>query len=96
MARVEWSEEAVLSLDRLIRTHALPADTKARLKRSLRPLAQFPLMGPSISARGHELRFVLGPWRWMIVVYAYFEAEDRVVVVAVEDGRSSTAVTAHR
>jgi plasmid stabilization system protein ParE len=96
VARVEWSEQAVRSLDRLIETHSLPADTRARLMRSVRPLERFPLLGPAVHARGHELRFIVGPWRWMIVVYAHFEGEDRVVIVSVEDGRSSTATTAHR
>jgi hypothetical protein len=96
VARVEWSEQAVRSVDRLIATHSLPADTRARLVRSARPLERFPLLGPAVHARGHELRFILGPWRWMIVVYAYFESEDCVVIVSVEDGRSSTATTAHR
>jgi len=96
LPRVEWSEEAVRSLDRLIQTHSLPADTKARLKRSVRPLRRFPLIGPAVHARGHELRFIVGPWRWLIVVYVYFEDEDRVVILSVEDGRSSTATTARR
>jgi plasmid stabilization system protein ParE len=96
VARVEWSEQAVRSLDQLIATHSLPSDTKARLIRSVRPLERFPLLGPAVHARRHELRFILGPWRWMVVVYAYFEGEDRVVIVSVEDGRSSTAATAHR
>lgn len=96
MARVEWSAEAVRSLDRLIRTHILAEDTRKRVRHSLQPLEDFPLLGPALGARRQDLRFVLGPWRWMIVVYAYFEDEDRVVVVAVEDGRSSAAATATR
>lgn len=94
MAQVEWSEQAVRSLDRLIGTHSLPADTKARLKESVRPLQRFPLLGPAVPTHGHELRFIVGPWRWMIVVYVCYEDEDRVVIVSVEDGRSSTATTA--
>jgi plasmid stabilization system protein ParE len=93
MARVEWSEQALRSLDQLIRTHSLPADTRARMAQSLRPLQRFPLLGPAVRARGHDLRFILGPWRWMIIVYAYLEADDRVVILSVEDGRSSSAVT---
>jgi plasmid stabilization system protein ParE len=96
MARVQWSEQAARDVERLIRTHSLPADTKDRVKRSVRPLHRFPLLGPEIGARGRTLRFLLGPWRWMIVVYVYFDDEDRVVVVAVEDGRTSTATTSLR
>jgi plasmid stabilization system protein ParE len=91
MTRLEWSHAARDSLDRMIETHSLPADTRARVERSLRHLARFPLMGTEIGGRGAGARFLLGPWRWMIVVYAYLEEEDRVVVVAVEDGRSSSA-----
>lgn len=96
MARVEWSVEAARSLDRLIQTHSLPSDTRERVRRSLRPLEQFPLIGPAVRARGHELRFILGPWRWMIIVYVYLRDDDRVVIVSVEDGRSSTSVTSRR
>ena len=93
MARLEWSEQALRSLDRLILTHSLPADTRARVEHSLRHLRRFPRIGRALGDRCPDARFLLGPWRWMIVVYAYFEDEDRVVVVAVEDGRSSTSVT---
>jgi plasmid stabilization system protein ParE len=96
VARVEWSVVGARSLERLIRTHSLPPDTVERVRRSLRPLAQFPRLGPMLQTQGTELRFVVGPWRWMIVVYAYFPDEDRVVVVAVENGRSSTSATAGR
>jgi hypothetical protein len=34
---------------------------------------------------------VVGPWGWLIVVYVYVEAEDRVVVVAFHDARTSDA-----
>jgi plasmid stabilization system protein ParE len=87
---------AVEDLDALIRTHSLPPDTRARVARSLRALERFPLMGPALHGRWEGLRFLLGPWRWMILVYAYIEAEDRVVVVAIQDGRSSSAATAGR
>ncbi|MBI2324371.1 MAG: hypothetical protein HYU87_05375 [Chloroflexi bacterium] len=26
-------------------------------------------------------RFLLGPWRWMLIVYVFIEDDDRVVVV---------------
>jgi plasmid stabilization system protein ParE len=74
----------------MIGTHSLPSDTVARVEHSLRHLARFPLMGTEIGGRGAGTRFLLGPWRWMIVLYTYIEDDDRVVVVAVEDGRSST------
>ena len=96
MARVELALAAVDDLDTLIRTHSLPADTRARVARSLRALQQYPLMGPALSGRWEGLRFLLGPWRWMLLVYVLMEAEDRVVVVTIQDARASTAVTVTR
>jgi hypothetical protein len=43
-----------------------------------------------------EFRFVLGPRRWMVAVCEHLEDEDRVVIVTVQDGRSSTSATAAR
>lgn len=96
MARVELSATAVADLDTLILTHSLPDDTRERVRRSLRPLGQFPRMGPELSGRWGGMRFVLGPWRWMLLVYAFIEADDRVVVVTIQDARSSKAATAGR
>ena len=94
MARVELAAAAAEDLDRLILTHSLPANTKARLQRSLRPLERFPLLGAELGGRWTNFRFVLGPWRWMVVVYAYLEDQDRIVVVTIQDGRSSAGPTA--
>ena len=30
---------------------------------------------------------MLGPWRWLSIVYAYLEETDRVVVVMMQDAR---------
>ena len=89
MARVELSVNAVEDLERLIRSHSLPEDTRQRLKRSLDALRRFPLIGPALDGRWSGFRFVLGPWRWMVVVYVFLEDEDRAVVVTIQDGRSS-------
>lgn len=94
MARVELATAAVADLDRLIRTHSLPADTKRRVQRSLRPLRRFPRLGPELRGRWQDLRFLLGPWRWMLIVYVFIEDDDRVVIVTIQDARSSTAATA--
>ncbi|HEV7493382.1 hypothetical protein [Baekduia sp.] len=96
MASVELALSAVEDLDTLIRVHSLPVNTRARVMRSLHALERFPLMGPALAGRWQGLRFILGPWRWLLLVYVHIEAEDRVVVVAVQDSRSSTAVTAAR
>lgn len=93
MARVELSAVAVEDLDRLILTHSLPADTRLRLRRSLRVLCEFPLIGRELAGRWQGMRFVLGPWRWLLVVYRYEESEDRVLVLTIQDARSSTAAT---
>ena len=97
MARVEFAAAAVEDLDTLIHTHSLPADTRARVARSLRPLARFPNIGPALAGRWEGFRFVLGPWRWMILVYVVIEGEDedddedgrRAVIVTVQDARTS-------
>lgn len=93
MARVELAAAAVEDLDGLIRTHSLPADTRARVARSLRVLERFPLMGPALSGRWQGFRFLLGPWRWLLLVYVFIESESRVVVVTIQDARSSSAAT---
>jgi plasmid stabilization system protein ParE len=94
LARLELSEAALEDLERLIRTHSLPADTKERVRRSVSALERFPRMGAELAGRWSGFRFVLGPWRWMIIVYVFFEDEDRVVVVTIQDGRSSRAAGA--
>lgn len=96
MARVELAVAAVEDLDRLIRTHSLASDTRERVARSLRSLARLPKIGPALAGRWEGLRFILGPWRWLILVYVHLETEDRVVVVTIQDARSSTAATASR
>ncbi len=93
MAAVQLARAAVEDLDALIRSHSLPADTRARVARSLRPLERFPRMGQALSGRWEGFRFLLGPWRWMLFVYVYLETEDRVVVVTIRDARSATSVT---
>jgi len=93
VATVELSVAAVEDLDSLVRTHSLPTDTRTRVARSLRPLARLPLIGPPLEGRWHRFRFLLGPWRWMLIAYVSVESEDRVVVVTIQDARSSTSAT---
>ena len=96
MARVELAQAAVADLERLISTHSLPPDTRERVKRSLRPLEDFPHIGAPLEGRWRGFRFLLGPWRWMLIVYEYFEDEKRVVIVTIQGGRSSRAAAATR
>ncbi len=94
MARVELAAAAVEDLDRLIIALSLPADTRRRVARSLGAVQEFPELGAELSGRWSGMRFLLGPWRWMLIVYEYIEADDRVVVVTIQDARSSRAATA--
>lgn len=96
MAQLVASPAAADALARLVVTHSLPADTKARFRRSIEPLAQFPLLGRSLSGDFEGLRFVLGPWRWMVVVYEHDPDADVVNILTVEDARSSAAPTSSR
>ena len=93
MAAVELAHAAVEDLSDIIRTHSLPRTTASRVGRSLSPLEKFPLMGSPLGGRWDGFRFVLGPWRWLLMIYVYLEAEDRVVVVTVQDARSGSAAT---
>ena len=96
MARVVVTPAALEDLERLVRTHSLPSDTRDRVKRILLPLARFPRLGAELGGRWEGFRFVLGPWRWMIVVYVVDEVADEVAVVTIPDGRASGAATTSR
>lgn len=93
MAEVRLSAIALEDLDRLILTHSLPADTSARVKRSLRTLERFPRLGRELAGRWDSFRFVIGPWRWLLIVYVYDEREDVVLIATIQDARSSAAAT---
>jgi len=96
MARVRLSLRAIERLERLISSHGLPADTRPRVRNSLRALQQFPLIGRELEGRWCGFRFILGPWPWMVLVYKYDSAADVATIVAFHDARSSTAATAER
>lgn len=90
MTRLEWSEHALANLDRLVLTHSLPPDTRERIEASARPLERFPRIGPEVRALDDaSLRFLIGPWPWLLIVYLYLESDERVVIVSVEDGRAA-------
>jgi plasmid stabilization system protein ParE len=89
--------EAEAALDRLIKTHSLPADTRERLRRSIKPLESFPYLGRDLDGEGFAgLQFVLGPWRWMVVVYEYDVSTNTIGVLSVQDAHSSSAATNFR
>ncbi len=96
MPTVAVAPVALKDLERLIQTHSLPSATRARVRASIEPLARFPRLGPELHGRWSGYRFLLGPWRWLIIVYVYFEDEDRVTVVGFYDGRSRRSPTVSR
>jgi plasmid stabilization system protein ParE len=91
LARVVLTPRAVADLRELVETVGLPPTTNARVQRSLRILEQFPLAGRALTGRWEGMRFLIGPWPWMILVYVHDEADDVVSVVAVHDRRSASA-----
>ena len=93
MARVELAHAAVEDLDHLIAALTLPADTRQRVRGCLAALEEFARLGPELTGRWEGTRFLLGPWRWMVLVYHYDEEDDRVVVLTVQDARASMAAT---
>ena len=93
MAAVVITPTARQDLETLIRSHSLPEDTIVRFKRSIASLETFPRLGASLEGRWAHYRFVLGPWRWMLVVYLYDEGLDRVAIATIQDARSSRAAT---
>lgn len=94
--QVEVARTAVEDLERLTSVLSLPSDTRARVRAALEPLREFPRLGPELSGRWAGTRFVLGPWRWMLIVYEYDQDAERVVVLTIQDSRSSSTATGRR
>jgi hypothetical protein len=93
MATVVVAERARVDLNEMILTHSLPASTRDRVRTALGPLAGFSLLGPALTGRWHGLRFMLGPWPWMLLIYEYDETTDQVSVVTIQDSKSARAAT---
>jgi plasmid stabilization system protein ParE len=96
MTRVVVTEAAAGELRALISSHRLPEGTVERVRRSLRALEDLPELGASLGGAFAGRRFLLGPWRWMIVIYRFDPDRDLVAVLAIVDGRTSTSPTASR
>jgi mRNA-degrading endonuclease RelE of RelBE toxin-antitoxin system len=94
MTTIEVTRLARDELHELIETRKLPADTRERVSRTLLTLEEFARVGKQLSGLWRDCRALIGPWGWLIVVYMYIEAEDRVVVVAFHDARTSDAAIA--
>lgn len=93
MATVVVTPTAVEDLDLMMATRALPADTRARVRLSIEPLAEFPLLGVALTGRWKGFRFLMGPWSWLLIVYVFDEKTDQVTIVTVQDARSAHAPT---
>lgn len=93
MAEVVVAPTAVEDLDLLIGNRTLPPDTRSRVRSSLAPLAEFPLLGVALTGRWEGFRFLPGPWSWMLLVYVFDEESDRVTLVTIQDARSAHAAT---
>lgn len=94
MPTIEVTRQARDELRGLIESRQLPTDTRERTSRSLLMLGDFPRAGKQLSGAWRDCRALIGPWGWLIVVYMYIEAEDRVVVIAFHDARTSDAAIA--
>jgi len=94
VANVVVAPAASADLARMIETHTLPADTRARVRRSIEPLARFPELGAPLVGCWRGYRFILGPWRWMLIVYAFDPEVDLVAIASIQDGRSAAAAAA--
>jgi plasmid stabilization system protein ParE len=91
VATVLITPRATRDIDAAISALGLPADTRRRVARSLGMLQDFPRAGRALEGSWAPMRFILGPWPWMILIYVYDEDADRVSVVAMYDARSSVA-----
>jgi plasmid stabilization system protein ParE len=91
VATLEVSPSASRRLDELVASHSLPADTRERVRGILNDLASFPRMGTALEGGWNGRRAVIGPWNWMLIVYAYDENTDRVSVLTIDDSRRASS-----
>lgn len=89
MADVIVAPAAAEDLDRLIEALQLPRDARSRVRDRLSQLARFPESGEELTGRWQGVRYILGPWRWMLVVYVFDEGADQVSVVTIQDSRAA-------
>lgn len=94
MPTVDVTRQARDELRKLDETRDLPTDARKRVSRSLLTLEEFPRAGRKLSGPWRDCRALIGPWGWLIIVYVFFEAEDRAAVIAFHDARTSEAATA--
>jgi plasmid stabilization system protein ParE len=96
MPRVVVSLDAQRDLRQLAATRNLPTDTLDRVRALIQPLREFPDLGPSLRRPFDGRRFLLGPWRWMVIVYRHYPEMDLLAIVSVVDARTSSSPLADR
>jgi hypothetical protein len=89
MARVVVAPAANADLNELISFRSLPWNTRARVKALLGHPTDFPRRGEELTGRWAGLRYILGPWPWMLIVYAFDVNANQVNVVTIQDARSA-------
>lgn len=88
MSRVRVTRRALQDLEELQRQRTLPSDTWARVRAAIEPLERFPELGVALTGRWSSYRLLLGPWRWMLVVYRV--EIDGVTIMTIQDARRAT------
>lgn len=96
MAEVVVAPAAAADLEVLIRELQLPHDTRSRVRTRLRQLAEFPESGEALSGRWRGFRYILGPWSWMLILFAYDADADQVAVVTIQDARRAESATSQQ
>jgi hypothetical protein len=91
VAQIVITPQARRDVDEAMSALNLPADTWSRIARTLQVLETFPLAGSELEGQWASMRFVLGPWSWMILLYRYDEPSDHAFVIAMHDARSATS-----
>jgi len=96
VANVIVAPAAADDLELLIHKLELPLDTRLRVRARLTQLAEFPESGEPLAGRWQGFRYILGPWRWMLILFAYDAEADQVSVVTIQDSRTARAATSQR
>lgn len=96
MSQIKVAPSARDDLAHLITFLKLPRNTRARVRASIRPLSAAPQAGTALTGRWRGYRYILGPWDWMVIVYAYDPGADQVNVVTIQDARTAYAATGSR
>jgi len=87
---------AAADLDLLIRELNLPPNARVRVRDRLSQLADFPESGEKLTARWQGFRYILGPWRWMLIVFVFDNDTNQVNIVTIQDSRTAQSATSVR